>query len=163
MRMHKEPLWVVAFDGGKALIFENTGPRLDPALTLVAEFKNDNPPDREHTTDAPGRLADGAGRGGGAGLPAGVALGASSVEQTDAHAQAEARFVSDLVSHLNEKADADAFGELVLMAAPQALGLARPLMGATLKARLVAEDAKDVVGEPSASLAARTVALLRPD
>ncbi|HCR65203.1 MAG TPA: hypothetical protein DIW38_01660, partial [Oceanicaulis sp.] len=68
MPLHKEPLWVAAFDGGKAMIFENTGPRTAPELALRAEFEIDNPPDRDQVSDAPGRLADGAGRSGGAGL-----------------------------------------------------------------------------------------------
>ena len=163
MRLHKGPLWVAAFDGGKATIFENTGPRTAPELAVRAEFEIDNPPDREQVSDAPGRLADGAGRGGDAGLPQGVAVGASRVERADAHDQAETRFVTDFITHLNDAADAGSFEELIVLGAPQALGVARPVMGDALIRRIIAEEAKDVVHEPGSVIAERVGDILLPD
>ena len=163
MPLHKEPLWVAAFDGGKAMIFENTGPRTAPDLALRAEFEIDNPPDRDQVSDAPGRLADGAGRSGGAGLPKGVAVGASSVEHANAHDLAETEFVSDFIRHLNAEAEAERFGELIILAAPRALGVARPVMEPALTDRIIAQEPKDVVRESNSVIAERVGAILFPD
>lgn len=163
MSLHKEPLWVAEFDGGKARIFENTGSRTAPDLALRAEFEIDNPPDRDQVSDAPGRFEDGAGRGGDAGLPKGVAVGASSAEHADAHDLAETAFVSDFIRHLNAEAEAGRFGELVILAAPRALGVARPVMAPALTGRIIAQEPKDVVGEPDSVIAERVGAILFPD
>jgi len=163
MAVHTGPLWVVAFDGGQAKIFLKRGAFTAPELDLLETFEIANPPDHEQSRDAQGRLADGAGRKGGGGLPAGVAVGASRIERTDAHEQAEARFIGELIAHLNAKAEADAFAQLVILGAPKALGLARPLMGAELKARIRAEAAKDVVGDSDPSIADQVADLLLPD
>lgn len=163
MSLKKGPLWVVAFDGGKASIFLKSGARAEPELDLLDSFELTNPPDHEQSRDSQGRLADGAGRTGGSGMSAGLAVGASRIERTDAHDQAEAGFVADLIDHLNAKAEADAFAELVLLGAPQALGVARPKMSPALKQRLVAEADKDVAGEPADAIARHVGHLLMPD
>ena len=163
MPIRKGPLWVVAFDGGQAKIFLKSGALTAPALELLKTFEIDNPPDHEQSRDAEGRFADGAGRKGGRGLPAGVAVGASRVEGQDAHEQAETRFIAELIAHLNARADADAFAELVVLGAPQALGVARPLMSSELSSRVRVEAAKDVVGAAPEDIAMHVGQLLRPD
>ena len=163
MPVNKGPLWVVAFDGGQAKIFLKHGALTAPELELLEAFAITNPPDHELSRDAQGRLADGAGRTGGANMPAGVAVGASRIERADAHDQAETRFIGALMAHLNARAEADAFEELVILGAPHALGVARPLMAPALKARLRSEAAKDVVGETDAAIADQLADLLRPD
>jgi protein required for attachment to host cells len=163
MSLHKEPLWIAVFDGGRARVFENTGSRRAPDLVMRAEFGIDNPPDRDQARDAPGRLADGAGRSGGAGLPKGVAMGASSIDRASAHDLAETAFVSDFIRHLNAEAEAGRFGELVILAPPRALGVARPVMEPALTGRIIAQEPKDVVRESQSVIAERVGAILFPD
>ena len=58
---------------------------------------------------------------------------------------------------------ADAFAELVVLGAPQALGVARPLMSSELSSRVRVEAAKDVVGATPEDIALHVGQLLRPD
>jgi len=161
VKLTKTPeLWVVAFDGGKALIFRNAGTALEVSLELVNQFDNENRPDREQTSDAAGRLPDGAGRSGAAGLPAGVAHGASAVAQTDRHDLEEQRFVADLIDHLNRQAAADAFEAIILLGGEVALGEARRHFSTALEDKIAHQEAKDVVNEPTPALAARVQTLL---
>lgn len=161
MKLSKTPeLWVAAFDGGKALIFRNSGTAAEVALDLVEQFDHDNAPDRDRTSDAPGRLPDGAGRSGGVGLSAGVAHGASAVEQTDRHALEEQRFVAELIDHLNRQALAGAFEAIILLAGKTALGEARRHIGAALEGKIAHQEAKDVINEPSTAIAARVQTVL---
>jgi protein required for attachment to host cells len=161
VKLTKTPeLWVAAFDGGKALIFRNSGTAVEVSLDLVAQFDNENGPDREQTSDAAGRLPDGAGRGGGAGLPAGVAHGASAVAQTDRHDLEEERFVAGLIDHLNRQAAADAFQAIIILAGEVALGQARRHFSAALDDKIAHQEAKDVVNEPTPAIAARVQTLL---
>ena len=157
---HTPELWVAAFDGGKALIFRNAGTGAEVALDLVGEFSHDNAPDRDRTSDAAGRLPHGAGRSGGVGLSAGVAHGASAVEQTDRHTLEEQRFVAGLIDHLNRQAAAGAFEAIILLAGERALGEARRHIDAALKGKIVHQEAKDVVNEPTPAIAARVQTVL---
>ena len=151
-------LWVAVFDGGKALIFQNDG--FDDAvnLRLLARYDNDNPPDREQTTDAPGRFED---SGGGAkGMPADVAAGRSSVEQTDRHELEKLRFTDRLMDRLAQDAEAHLFDRLILVAADRVLGEARERYTDRLERRIIHEEPKDVTNEPSDKLEARVQTLL---
>ena len=79
----EQKLWVVVFDGGKALFLENKGFYDAPDLELISRHDNDNPPDRVQTTDKAGRYQDAGSGSKGEGRPADVAHGRSAVQQTD--------------------------------------------------------------------------------
>ena len=151
-------LWVAAFDGGKALIFKNNGFDDAPDLELIERFDNDNPPDREQTTDAPGRYQDAG--GGRAGVDAQVAHGRSSVQQTDRHELEKTRFVDRLMDRLNADAEARKYDRLILMAPERALGAARDHYGHRLTERLEHEEAKDLVQHTTDEIEQRVKAIL---
>lgn len=156
-------LWVVVFDGGKALFLENKGFYDAPDLNLVSKHDNDNPPDREQTTDAPGRFQD-AGSGSKGNISQGVdehaAHGRSSVEHTDRHEMEKRRFVDRVIDRLNEEARVDTFDQVLLIGSDKALGEARDQYSEKLKTKIVLEEAADVTNEPIDKLEKRVKALL---
>lgn len=156
-----QKIWVVAFDGGKALFLENKGFYDAPDLKLISKHDNDNPPDREQTTDAPGRFQDsGSGSKGNMNLGEGQAHGRSSVQQTDRHEMEKRRFIDRMMDRLNEEARVDSFDHVVLIAPDKALGEARDGYSEKLKAKIIAEEAVDVVNEPIDKLEKRVKKLL---
>lgn len=152
--------WVAVFDGGKALVFENKG--FDDAvdLELLNRFDNDNPPDREQTTDRPGRFQDAGSGAKGANVDAQAAHGRSGVQQTDRHELEKERFTDRLMARLASDAEDQRFDRLVLIAADKTLGEARERLTDRLETRIIIEEPKDVVNEPSAEIEKRVQKLL---
>ena len=152
--------WIAVFDGGKALVFENQG--FDDAvdLRLVNRFDNDNPPDREQTTDAPGRMPDAGSGAKDGGVDAQAAHGRSAMEQTDRHELEKLRFTDRFVDRLNVEAERKSFDRLVLIAAHRTLGEARERYSHRLTRRLLVEEAKDVVNEPADAIERRVQTIL---
>ena len=162
--MRPEPdqiTWIAAFDGGKAVVFKNAD--FDDAvnLELIERFDNDNPPDRDQTTDRPGRYQDAGSGSKGANAPEGLAHGRSGVEQTDRHALEKVRFIDRLMARLGAEAEQQAFDRLVLLADQTSLGEARDQLTDRLERRIIAQEPKDVVNEPADKLEARVQALLQ--
>lgn len=159
--MPDRKLWVAVFDGGKALFLENKGFYDAPDLQLISKHDNDNPPDREQTTDAPGRFQDsGSGSKGNMNLGEGQAHGRSSVQQTDRHEMEKRRFVDRMVDRLNEEARTDTFDQILLIADDKSLGEAREQYSDKLQKKVIAEEAVDVVNEPIDKLEKRVKKLL---
>ncbi|XBQ17534.1 MAG: host attachment family protein [Oceanicaulis sp.] len=161
MRPETEQItWVAVFDGGKALVFENKG--FDDAvnLELLNRFDNDNPPDREQTTDRPGRFQDAGSGSKGKGVDAQAAHGRSGVQQTDRHELEKIRFTDRLLDRLNQEAERQSFDRLVLIAADKTLGEARERYSDRLEKRLLIEEPKDVVNEPADEIEKRVQNLL---
>jgi protein required for attachment to host cells len=138
--------WVAAFDGGKALIWRNEGFDDQPNLKLVTGMHTDNPPDREHGKDRPGRFAD-------------PTHGRSAVGQTDLHLQTKTRFVESVINRLNSAAAAGDFDRILLLAPASALGDARPHYSDTLARKTIEYDA-DVVHQPIQKIDARVIEAL---
>lgn len=151
--------WVAIFDGGKAMVYENQG--FDDAvnLKLLNRFDNDNPPDREQTTDRPGRYKDGGSGAQGRG-DAGAGHGRSGVQQTDRHELEKTRFTDRLMERLAHDAENQRFDRLVILADHSTLGEAREHLTDRLEKRIIIEEAKDVVNEPSDKLEKRVQKLL---
>ncbi|HVZ67868.1 MAG TPA: host attachment family protein [Rhizomicrobium sp.] len=139
--MPKIPLsngtWVVACDGAKAVVFENTGDWEYPHLELRQEMAQPDPPDREIYTGPKGRVfnrADGAG---------------STIERDDAHQRAEMQFMKS-VAHYLDKAVADGkIKKMVVAAAPRALGVLRAALSKRAHAAIIAEIDRDYVKMPA--------------
>lgn len=152
--------WVAVFDGGKALVFENKG--FDDAvnLDLLNRFDNDNPPDREQTTDRAGRFQDAGSGAKGKGVDAQVGHGRSGVQQTDRHELEKVRFTDRLMDRLATDAEHQRFDRLVLIAADKTLGEARDHLTDRLEKRIIIEEPKDVVNEPTRDIEKRVQTLL---
>jgi len=128
--------WLVVCDGRKAMILENTGTELHPALTTREVREAENPPTREQGADAPGRTQQS------------VGARRSSVRQTDWHDQAEKRFLDGLASRLDRAVADGETRAIVLIASPRALGMIRPALSGAAGKAITAEIAKDYVNLP---------------
>ncbi|BAK66445.1 hypothetical protein SLG_17700 [Sphingobium sp. SYK-6] len=127
---------VAVMDGKKMLLFRNEGDETYPNLVLEQEREQDNPPDHEQATDAPGRAFSS------------VGPGRSAMEQTDFHRLAEDKFADEAAAMLNKRALANAFDKLIIVAPPKTLGELRGHYHKELESRLVGEVAKDLTGHP---------------
>lgn len=129
--------FIVVADGEKMLFFRNGGD--DEFLKLEVERKRvqDNPPDREQKTDAPGRaFSDSTGPG------------RSAYEETDYHQLEENRFAAETAEMLRKRALRNDFESLIIVAPPRTLGELRKHYHKEVEKRLTGEIAKDLTGHP---------------
>ena len=128
--------WVIVCDGRKALVLENVGDEKFLNLKTRQVFDHPDLKTSEMGTDAPGRSFSSVGHG------------RSAVEQTDWHAQEEARFLQKLASHLDAEVKAGHAKAIVMVAPPRALGVLRPAYTHDLRRVLHTEIDKDLVSMP---------------
>src|SRR3546814_15985887 len=74
---------VLAVDGSKMLLLENRGEAFSPRLEVIEQQEQDIPPDRDLSTDRPGRSSSS------------VGSARSAMEETDFHEPAEDRFIAE--------------------------------------------------------------------
>jgi protein required for attachment to host cells len=127
--------WVVVCDGRKWLILNNKGDAAHVNLVTVEEREHDTASTHARGTERPGRTQSTSDR-------------RSAVEQTDWHDQAEQEFLKALAARLDSAARAGEVSGIVLVAAPRALGMIRPLLSAAVIGLLRGELAKDYVMLP---------------
>ncbi|MCE8006664.1 host attachment family protein [Aestuariivita sp.] len=132
----KTGTWVVVTDSEKALFMRNITDHDDPNLSILETEVQENPPTREQGATQAGRRADG-----GPGQR-------SAMEGTDWHELAKERFAKDLSDILYQKAHKGEFKALVIVAAPQILGVLRAEMHRTVTEKIVAEIPKNMAGHP---------------
>lgn len=128
--------WVVVCDGAKALILENAGDAISPNLKTKEVHEQPDAKTSEQGTDAPGRSISS------------VGSRRSAMEQTDWHAQAEERFLTELAKRLDAAVMAGETKALILVAPPRALGVLRQAYSANLRQAIKAEIDKDYVKMP---------------
>jgi protein required for attachment to host cells len=125
-------------DGRKALFLRNAGDEKFPHLTTEQVFVNDNPATHDQGSERPGRLFAGAS----------AKDKRSAIEPTDWH---------DIEEHRFARTVADAFEKLVrerkvktaiIAAPPRTLADLRQAFHKDVKARIVAEVAKDFTKHP---------------
>lgn len=129
---HKD--WIVATDGGRALILRNDGTTLQPRLTVLRKHDQNVPPTRDLGTDKPGRTHPG------------IGPGRASIEPTDLHQQAEDRLMKEVAAGLAEDLREGKFSTLIVAAAPTSLGTLRKAMSDELRKVVAAEVAKNFTG-----------------
>src|SRR3954447_18471550 len=103
--------WVVVCDGAKALILENAGDAISPNLKTREVHAQPDAKTSEQGTDAPGRSINSNGSR------------RSAMEQTDWHAQAEERCLTDLANRLDAGVMGGEIKALIIVAPPAALGV----------------------------------------
>lgn len=135
MRIEPDTLILVA-DGRKLLLLRNSGTAGAPELVVDYGEEQANPPDREQKSDAQGQR------------PGSIGPGQASAGETDYHQQTQDRFAVHAAALLNEKALKNRLGPLIVIAAPATLGVLRRSYHGEVKARIVAEVAKDMTGTP---------------
>src|SRR5690242_1226994 len=128
--------FVVVADGRKMLFFRNEGDAAYPNLIVERVREQDNPPDREQSTDAPGSAfsSNGSGR--------------SSYDETDFHQLEEHRFAAETAERLRKRALANDFEKLIVIAPPRTLGELRKHYHKEVSGRLIGELDKDLTGHP---------------
>ncbi|KEQ52927.1 host attachment family protein [Sphingobium chlorophenolicum] len=126
-------------DGSRMLVMRNEGDALYPELSVVAHREIDNPPNREHLTDAPG--VSFSSRGG----------TRSSYQQADIHQLREDRFAIEAAEALAETA-AGHEAEIIVVAPPATLHVLRDHYTPAIRNRLIAEVDKDLVKHPAAEI-----------
>jgi Protein required for attachment to host cells len=128
--------WVVICDGAKALVLENIGDEMFPNLKTREVYQQEDLPNREQGSDAPGRAF------------ASVGNTRAAMDETDWHAQGERRFLEKLAARLDAAVPAGEAKSLVIAAPPRALGTLRRAYSQGLRNALAAEIDKDLVGMP---------------
>lgn len=122
---------IIVADGEKYIALRNEGDEDIIDCRVVSHEEIDNPPTREQASDRAGRFDD-------------AGIGKSAVQQTDWHQLEKERFAEDLAEKLNDWALQNRFKDLVVIAAPQTLGVLRPAYHSEVEARLLGEIAKDL-------------------
>ncbi len=150
MQHGKMITWVAVADGAKALMFENLGTELEPALHVLRKEELENPPTREQGTDKPGRATD-----------TGVGH-RSAMEETDWHDIAEERFLRSFAERLNRAAQAGRVTRLVLIAPPKALGVLREALAGPAAAIVAAEIDKDLTNHAVDKIELQVARALKP-
>ncbi len=128
--------FVLVTDGEKMLFFRNEGDAEFPKLEVERKRVQDNPPDRDQKTDAPGTAFASAG------------TARSSMEEVDFHQQEEDRFAAETAEFLRKGALANEFETLIIVAPPRTLGELRKHYHKEDETRLTGEIAKDLTGHP---------------
>jgi len=128
--------WVVVCDGGKALILENSGSPAAVKLDTREVCEHADAPTHQQGTDRPGRVHQSFGNA------------RSAVEQTDWHDEAERVFLESLARRLDAAIAAGETSDLIIIAAPRALGMLRPAYSPAIRQALRGEIDKDYVKVP---------------
>lgn len=127
---------VLVADGRKLLFLRNEGDDVHPNLTVEHARELENPATRDQATDAAGQSSS----------PQGAAR--SSVEPTDFHQIEEDRFAADAALLLKQRALAQDYESLIVVAPPKTLGEMRKHYHKEVSDRLKGELSKDLTGHP---------------
>jgi len=109
MQMPNQACVLVA-DGRKMMFLRNEGDAEYPNLVVERVREQDNPSDREQSTDAPGRSFSS------------TRPGRSAYQETDFHELEEQRFAAEVAEILRKRALANEFESLIIVAPPRTLG-----------------------------------------
>jgi len=145
--------YVLVADGTKMLFFRNEGDAEFPKLEVEGKREDDNPKDSDQGRSEPGRTFSsnrGDPRTGGYGSTVGAARSAYS--ETDFHQLQEDNFAHELADMLKEKALANEFEKLIVVAPPKALGELRKHYHKEVESRIACEVAKDLTNMPVAEI-----------
>ncbi|MFL0355078.1 host attachment protein [Erythrobacter sp. GH1-10] len=132
---------VLVADGQKLLLLRNEGDRKYAVLETLDHEEDTNPPAHEQGTDTPGRTH------------ASVGERRSGYDETDWHERAEKQFAKNSANELERAADTHPDAGIVVIAAPQTLGVMRQHYGNATKERLVAEIDKDLAHHTTKEIA----------
>jgi protein required for attachment to host cells len=138
---------VMVADGRKMLLLRNEGDAVHPDLRVEQAEEAVNPADRDQKTDAPGRASSG------------VGSRQDTMDEADFHQQGKDRFAADAAAMLKQRALANDFESLIVIAPPATLGELRRHYHVEVSNRLTAELAKDLTGHPIPEIEAALLAI----
>jgi protein required for attachment to host cells len=135
--------WVLVADGAQAKVF--VGDKIGTGLQEVPieRFDGTRARSRELVTDKPGRLQSDASAGG---------QRSATEPRTDPHRHAEAMFIKHVAEHVESAVKSGEVNQLVLVAAPRALGDLRNELSDYVRQRVVAEIDRELVNEPAETI-----------
>lgn len=139
--MKQKTVWVVVADGAQARVLAYQGPGAGLAQVEGMVFSQTPLDAQDIMADKPGRSFSSAGTG-----------RAAMEYHSDPVQLREAAFMGDLADTLVSALQDGAFDELVIAAAPRALGDLRKALPDAVKARVTAEIPKDLTNIPSDKL-----------
>ena len=125
---------VLVADGHKMLFLRNQGDAAKIDLRVEAHREQDNPPNRDQASAAPGRSF------------ASVGSRRSAMEESDFHQIAEDRFAAEAADLLRVRALSGDFERLVVVAPPSTLGELRKHYHKEVASRIIDEINKDLTG-----------------
>lgn len=125
---------VLVADGHKMLFLRNQGDAAKIDLRVEAHREQDNPPNRDQASAAPGRSF------------ASVGSRRSAMEESDFHQIAEDRFAAEAADLLCVRALSGDFERLVVVAPPSTLGELRKHYHKEVASRIIEEINKDLTG-----------------
>ncbi|MBL8710095.1 MAG: host attachment protein [Rhodospirillaceae bacterium] len=131
--MKKTVTWLVLADGQRARGYLYRGADLPPEPVVDFEMEHAGDPSREIGSDKPGRMQPSFGVG-----------GTSFSPRNDLHEQAEERFLDDVARKMADVVAAGRCDQLILAAAPRALGYLRQKLAPGVSRVLKAEIPKDL-------------------
>jgi len=131
---------VLVADGRKILFLRNEGDDAYPNLVVEHAEEQANPKDSDQKSDAPGLSFSS------------VGSGRSTMDEVDFHQQEEDRFAADAAALLKQRALANDFESLIVIAPPRTLGELRKHYHDSVSARISGEINKDLTGHPTADI-----------
>lgn len=137
---------VLVVDGARMLLLRNEGDAVDPDLQVIEHRQCQSLPNTALSSDGPGTTFS-------SGSPA-----RSSYDEGDPHSREESNFVKS-AAHALENAMNSNSGDIIVAAAPRALGILRAEYSDRLRARVTAEIDKDFTHLPIPQIAQRLMML----
>jgi protein required for attachment to host cells len=134
MQIDHDAMILVA-DGRKLLFFRNKGDSAFPQLEAEAVRVQDNPSHLEQASDRAGQSSS-----------TGTASG--TMGENNFHELEEQRFAAQAADLLKQRAFAQDYEKLIIVAPPTALGEMRKHLHKEVRDRLVGEIAKDLTNHP---------------
>lgn len=128
---------VLVTDGRKSLFLRNNGDEKQIDLRTEAHDQRKDRKDREIKTDAPGAIGQSAG-----------SSGRVAYEETDFHQLDEDNWVKDVAEQLRNRALANDFDALAIIAPPKALGVLRKELHKEVERRVVLTLNKEMTDRP---------------
>lgn len=141
---------VLVADGRKMLLLRNQGDAVQIDLRTEQHDCDEDRKDREIKSDAPGLTAQSAG------------YGRPAYDEPDYHQQAEDRWAAQTASAINERALANAFERLVVIAPPRTMGILRKQWHKEVEQRILAEITGEMTDRPLPDIEAMLAGESRP-
>jgi len=142
--MKAKTTWILVANGAQAKVFEHTGPGKGLRIIDELQFEQEPLQAREIMADRPGNSIGSQG-----------ARNSGGVEySSDPVAVRERRFVENVAAELEKHVQKDAFDQLIVAAAPTALGNLRSVYSKAMKDKIMAELPKDLTNLPTPKLEA---------
>lgn len=131
--MKRIKTWIIVADGARAQIFLNNGPGTGLKSALPQALVADNRPSGEIASDRSGRSFDSAGQG------------RHAMEQSsDPHEHQQTVFALEIAKLLDQKRNAKAYDQIIIIAAPKMLGTIRKALSKATSQLVTGEINKDL-------------------